>query len=296
MSDAHQSAWIIETSDERFAQDVIARSSEVPVVVDFWAEWCGPCRMLGPVLEQLAEEYGGAFVLVKADTEQNPQAAAEFRVQSIPAVYAVRDGQVIDGFLGARPAEEIRHWLGNILPSLAEMLTREGLELLPTDAATAVDKLLAAQAADDRYAPAQIALADAYCQLQDFTRAQEVIAQLEARGFLEPEAERVKARLELHSQAATAAPVAECRQRAAAEPDRLDLKLDLADALAGSAVAAEKTVSITEALDLCLGVIRQDRGELRERARRTMVDIFRLLPDDSEIVGTYRRHLAMALY
>lgn len=300
MNDTNASAWIIETDDDHFEQDVIARSAEVPVVVDFWADWCQPCRLLGPVLEELAEEYGGSFLLVKANTEQTPQAAARFRVQSIPAVYAVRDGHVVDGFLGARPSGEIRQWLGNILPSLAEMLMREGTGLLERDLPAAIDKLRAAQAADERYYPAQIALADALCRQHDYAQATLILDQLAARGFLEPEAERVRARLELHSQAASAGPVSTCRERVAAAPDRLDLKLDLAEALAGSAELAAKTAAretdLVEALDLCLLVIRSDRGELRERARRTMVDMLRLLPDESELVGTYRRHLAMALF
>ena len=88
------SKWVIETTDERFEQDVIERSKEVPVVVDFWAEWCAPCRMLAPMLENLVMEFAGRFVLVKANTAQLPKAAGQFRIQSIPAVYGFRDGEV----------------------------------------------------------------------------------------------------------------------------------------------------------------------------------------------------------
>ena len=103
MSTHAPSPWIVETSDSNFPQDVFERSHVRPVVVDFWAEWCQPCRILGPVLQQLAVEYDGQFVLVKANTEAAPRAAAELGVQSIPAVYGLRDGRIVDGFLGALP-------------------------------------------------------------------------------------------------------------------------------------------------------------------------------------------------
>ena len=302
MNDQNPSPWVLETRDETFEHDVIARSTTVPVVVDFWADWCQPCRMLGPILDELAEEFGGSFMLVKANTELCPQAAANFRVQSIPAVYGVRDGRVVDGFLGARPSDEIRQWIVNLLPTLAEMLMREGADLVEQDVPAAIDKFQAAQAADERFYPAQIAAAEALRREQEDAAAAEIMEHLAARGFLEPEAERVKARLELHAHASVAAPVATCRERVAAAPDQRELQLDLAAALAGSAPQDTRSgdiahqAELVEALELCLNVIRQEKGDLRERARRTMVDIFRLLPDDSEVVTRYRRNLAMSLF
>ncbi len=289
MNVPHKSAWVVETNDDRFEEDVLRRSSEIPVVVDFWAEWCQPCRMLGPVLEQLAAEYAGDFVLVKADTEQTPVAAAQFRVQSIPAVYGVRNGTVVDGFLGAMPADEIRAWLTRFLPSEAERLIAEAVSLRDAEPEQAEERLRAAIATDPSHSAAPIALADFLAQQERFAEAKSLIVELERRGFLEPEAERIKAAIERHDQGAAVGNVDECRARVGQEPDNLSRKLDLAEALA----AAE---SYEESLQLCLEAVQGDRGALRERARQIMVDIFRLLPDDSDLVGAYRRKLSMALY
>src|SRR5215211_204542 len=118
MSDPSPS--IIEATPETFQRDVIDRSHEVPVLVDFWAAWCQPCRLLGPVLERLANEYEGKFLLAKADTERLPEIAASFGVRSIPAVYGLRDGQVVDGFVGVQPEAEIRSFINRLLPSPTE--------------------------------------------------------------------------------------------------------------------------------------------------------------------------------
>src|SRR5439155_12151587 len=106
-------------------QDVLEESHRRPVVVDFWAEWCQPCRMIGPVLERLAEEHGGDFLLAKLDTDTNPQASMAFRIQGIPAVKAFRDGQMVSEFVGAIPERAIRQWLEPLLPSEADHLVEQ---------------------------------------------------------------------------------------------------------------------------------------------------------------------------
>jgi putative thioredoxin len=102
---------VIETTDERFTADVLERSKQIPVVLDFWAAWCQPCRLLAPLLERLAVEYAGQFVLVKADTDQLPKQALEFGVEGIPAVFGVRDGVVVDSFIGLLTESQLREWL-----------------------------------------------------------------------------------------------------------------------------------------------------------------------------------------
>src|SRR5512132_3610302 len=119
------SANVVEVTDATFAKDVLEESHRRPVVVDFWAEWCQPCRIIGPVLERLAEEHGGDFLLAKLDTDSNPQAAMAFRIQGIPAVKAFRDGKLVSEFVGAIPERAIRQWLEPLLPSEADGLVEQ---------------------------------------------------------------------------------------------------------------------------------------------------------------------------
>jgi putative thioredoxin len=144
---------VLDTTEATFQRDVIDRSYEVPVVVDFWAEWCGPCRALGPVLEQAVEARGGDVELVKLDTDANQRLAAEFRIQSIPAVKAFKDGRVVDEFIGAQPRPAVERFLDGLGPSQADRLVAEGgeenlrsaLELEPgrADAAVELARILA---------------------------------------------------------------------------------------------------------------------------------------------------------
>ncbi len=127
------SPFLFEATAENFVNEVIERSHQVPVVVDFWAEWCQPCRMLGPVLERLAIEYDGKFILAKANTEQMPELASGFGVRSIPAVFGIKGGKVVDSFVGVLPEAAVRAWLDGIMPTPAEILLAEAAKLEPTD-------------------------------------------------------------------------------------------------------------------------------------------------------------------
>jgi putative thioredoxin len=128
------SSFVIEATAKSLQQDVIERSQSVPVVIDFWAEWCGPCRMLGPVLEKLASEYNGKFLLAKVNVDTESELAAQFGVRSIPAVFAVRGGKAVDGFVGVQPESAIRAWIDRLLPTPAETLAAEAALLVPKQA------------------------------------------------------------------------------------------------------------------------------------------------------------------
>jgi putative thioredoxin len=279
---------VIDVTQDTFERDVIERSKDVPVVVDFWAEWCPPCRILGPVLERLAGEYGGKFILAKADAEKNAGAAADFVVRSIPAVFGLRDGKVVDGFVGALSEAAIRAWLDRLLPTPAEVLVAEAKKLEDRDPHAAQAKYEAALALSPNGSAPKIGLARVAFAQGRADDARSILQDLERRGFLEPDAEKLKAELTLHSQAQNAETVDSARAAALAHRGDLSLQLRLAETLASSGQYAE-------ALEICLRLVEADRRGVGESARKTMLAIFQLLPGDSELAGDYRRQLSLVL-
>lgn len=277
-------ATVIETDDGRFEADVDRRSEEGLVLVDFWAEWCAPCRALGPVLEKLASEPDCGFTLVKANTDQTPAAATRFGVSGIPAVFAVLNGRIIDGFQGAMPEAEIRQWLDKMRPMMEFVAARQRIADDPADAERRLKKLL--DEAPD-HEQAMIVLAELFLGQDRDDECRQMLEKLEERGFLEPEAERIKAALDLKGKADT--DVAAVRQAAEQAPEDLQKQLDLAEALLGHQDYAE-------AFDICLALVERDRHGAGERARELMVEAFRVLPEDSELTGEYRRRLSMLLF
>jgi putative thioredoxin len=282
------SAWVIEATSANFERDVIERSSQVPVVVDFWAEWCGPCKALGPLLERLAEEYGGTFVLAKIDTDGESDLAMQFGVRSIPAVYGLRDGKAVDGFIGVQSETAIRAWLDRLMPTPIERMAAEARRLESSDPHAAEAKYNELLSLDPDSTPAQTGLARIALDQGRLDDAQARIVTLERQGFLEPEAERLKAELVLRLQAQGAGGVETARAALAEHPDDLNLKFQLAEALAASGQYAD-------ALALCLELVERDRKGVGERARQTMVAIFQLLPPESELVTEFQRQLSMVL-
>lgn len=285
---AGASPYVIAATTATFEREVIERSREVPVVVDFWAAWCGPCRMLGPVLEKLAEEYAGRFVLAKVDTEQSPEVAEEFGVRSIPAVYGIRDGLPVDGFVGVHPEQTIRAWLDRLIPSRALILAEEGARIETTDPQEAAAKYREALLLDPDLTVAQEGAARLALARGEIDETLAWVAEWERKGFLEPEAERIKAELTLHQMAAAAPDIDAARQAAAQKPDDPALALALAEALAARG-------QNDEALEIALNLVEAQKNPIRDQARKTMVAVFQLLPPESELLADYQRRLSFAL-
>jgi putative thioredoxin len=282
------SSHVLDVTSATFNQDVIERSATVPVVVDFWATWCGPCRMLSPVLEKLAREYDGKFLLAKVDIDAHPDVAASFGVRSIPAVFGVRDGKAVDAFVGVQPEAMIRSWIDRLLPTEAEVLVAEATRLESTDPRAAEAKYSRALALQADLPAAEVGLGRIALAEGRLDEAVARMAALERRGFLEPEAEKLKAEVTLRAQAREAGGVEAARGALAAHPDDLARRFALAEALAAAGQYAE-------ALSICLDLVERDRKGLGEQARQTMVAIFQLLPPGDELATEYQRQLSLVL-
>ena len=286
---AEQSPWIIDVTEATFQTEVFERSRTTPVVVDFWATWCQPCRQLVPLLEQLTNEYAGRFILAKVNVDECPQIAGAFGVQSIPTVVALVDGQPADHFMGLLPEHDLRAWIDGLLPSPVDMLVQEGLALKDADPQQAELKFREAADLDPENALIQIQLADILLDQNRLSECGDILTKLQQRGWLEPEAERLKSEWELKQAAFETGGVEPARQRVAENPDDLTLQVQLADALAAAG-------QHQEALEICLTVIEQDRDGVGVEAKETMVNIFDTLGPGSELTGSYRRRLATLLY
>ncbi|HET8976056.1 MAG TPA: thioredoxin, partial [Solirubrobacterales bacterium] len=246
-----------------FQSQVVERSREVPVVVDFWAEWCGPCRTLGPALEQAVQDREGDVELAKIDVDSNQSLAAQFGIQGIPAVKAFRDGEVVAEFVGAQPPAEIERFLDGLVPSEAEQLAAAGDE----------DSLRRALELDPRQAPAAIALARILLRREDASEALEVLEPIGALDFV---ADGLTARAELEL------------ERTGAEGGQ-----DGTLAAAFAAWDGDDPASALEQLQAALA--ETDDDEARDKLRRIMVAIFTELGPAHPLASEHRRRLAAAL-
>lgn len=286
---AGSSPFVVNVRADSFKADVVDKSSEALVVIDFWAPWCAPCRQLAPILEKLADEYAGKFILAKINTDEEVQLAGAFGIQSIPLVVAFQSGQPVDQFAGVMPEADIRKWIDALLPSPAELLMQEGLALEATEPKQAEAKYREALALLPDEPQIQIRIAGIVLKQGRLDECQTMLEKLEARGYLEPEAERIKSELEVRLAAAETGGVEAARKAVEAEPGDLLLQIRYADALAASS-------QFKKALEVCLAVVVQDRSGAGQEAKSTMVKIFDMLGPASELTGEYRRKLATALY
>jgi putative thioredoxin len=288
-----QSGLVIDVTDETFNADVVARSRTVPVVLDLWAEWCGPCKQLSPILEKIATEADGAFVLAKVDVDANPQLSAALQVQSIPMVVAVVAGQVVDGFLGAMPEAQVKQWLGQVL-QVAEQLgvrpgaggTLAGDGAGPADAAAA----MAAEYPAGAGGPAAAIFAEAQAAMErgDIDAAAAAFQKVLDADPGDPAAAMGLAQVNLirrvdgYDQAAA-------KREAASRPDDADAQARVAD--------IDLTMGrIEDSFDRLLATIRRTSGEERDKARKHLLSLFEIFPPRDPRVSKARSALSSLLF
>ncbi len=278
-------AAVIDSTDATFTRDVIERSHELPVIVDCWAPWCGPCRILGPILEKLAYERDGQVQLVKVNTDENPQVAQALQVEGIPAVFAFVGGQLVNKFVGAIPEEQVRSFYDSLVPSEADIKAAEGYRMMQENQIPIARlHFESALEEDPNHEPAGVGLAAILVRMGENDRAKE----LAGRWPNHPMSKSVLTSMELTA-ALEGYEADEIRRAAGAHPD---------DAMAryrhGCLLAVES--QWMEALDEMLESVRIDKTAGDEAARKTLLGIFGMLGDDQPVVVEYRKRLGRLLF
>jgi len=284
---------IKDATDASFMADVVEASKTVPVIVDFWATWCGPCRQLGPALEKAVTAAKGAVKLVKIDIDRNPAYAGQLKVQSIPAVFAFVDGRPVDGFMGALPDSQVKAFVDKLaaqsgpaaspLAALLDM-ARESLEV--GDAGGAAQAYAQVLQADPTNAKALGGMAKIYMSTGDTERARDVLAMAPADAK-DPDLDSVRAALALVD--AAPSETAAFEQRLAADPADHEARFELAKALAGSG-------RLEAAVDHLLLILEQDRAWNDEAARKQLLTVFEAAGAGSEVARQGRRRLSAILF
>ena len=282
---------VFDATTDRFEADVIQRSLQVPVLVDFWAEWCGPCKQLGPVLEKLAAEYNGAFELAKVDVEAEQQLAAAFQIRSIPTVMLVKDGQLVDGFPGALPEAQLREFLKHhgIEPgaATAEEPVVEEAAAPPADPHAEVMRLRKAVEAEPDKAELKLDLALALLATGGTREAAQLIDALPANLATDERTVNARARLDFAALLADAPQPQVLQAAIDANPDDLRARhlLGVQAIVAGNAEAG---------LEQFMEMLRRNRDFENGLPKKALIDAFRIV-DDEDLVGRYRRKMSSLL-
>jgi putative thioredoxin len=283
-----------DSSTAGFAKDVLEASRDALVIVDFWAAWCGPCKQLTPILEKVVRSYAGKVRLVKIDTDQNSAIASQLRVQSLPTVYAFRDGRPLDGFMGAQPESTVRAFVdrllgGEVEADLAQVIEAAEAALEAGDLQTAAETVAAVLQEDQQNAQALAGLARSYLKSGDTARAEQTLALVPPDKRSISAVQSAKAALELAKMAGQSDNRAALQARLTANPADHAARFDLA-------VASAARGQNAEALDHLLEIVRRDRTWNEEAARKQLVQLFDAWGPKDALTLDGRRRLSSLLF
>ena len=285
---------MLNTTTESFQRDVIEASRDRPVLVDFWAPWCGPCRSLGPLLERLEEDAGGRFRLVKINSDENPELSAQFNVRSIPYVVAFVDGRAVDSFVGVLPEPQLRAFIDRVAPDASEIERRKAAGLVAAGdldgARVALQAALTLNPAHDdaRLDLASLLLETSAPSAEVAGEARELLSRVSKLTRLAARFRALQTRIESLESAARLPSADALLQRIDADPSNLQARADLARQLIAQG-------RLETALEQLLEIIVRDRSFADDYARKTMLSLFDLMAERPDVVGMYRRRLASAL-